>query len=178
LPGLGGASDASTVTGTNDNGCVAPTRARRRQSKTCCGVSPCRRAISDTTAPGTSVSSTIRAFSSPDQVRRRTSPVITSIRRTARGGSTVRSGLRTSRSHIRDHQPERERARTEGGSEASLTIMWSSRSLQPSSSRLHNHRRLGTRSVGIGRRQGRPLLFGLGRCGAINRHSASVRSLW
>jgi hypothetical protein len=33
---------------------------------TCCGVAPLRRAISDTTAPVASVSSTIRALSSSD----------------------------------------------------------------------------------------------------------------
>ena len=58
-------------------------RACRRQPNSCCGVSPCRRAISETTAPGASVSSMIRALSSAENRRRRPVPVITSSRRTA-----------------------------------------------------------------------------------------------
>ena len=43
----------------------------RRQPKTCCEQICQRRATSDTRAPGTRVSATIRAFSSADQRRRR-----------------------------------------------------------------------------------------------------------
>lgn len=53
---------ASTTAGTNGGSSaigVGNRRACRRQVNTCCGVSPCRRAISETTAPGSSVSSTI-----------------------------------------------------------------------------------------------------------------------
>ena len=53
----------------------ASTRAARRQVNTCCEQTCQRRATSDTRAPGTSVSSTIRAFSSADQRRRRPGPV-------------------------------------------------------------------------------------------------------
>src|SRR4029079_2780528 len=51
---------ASTTAGTNGGSSaidVGNRRACRRQVNTCCGASPCRRAISETTAPGTSVSS-------------------------------------------------------------------------------------------------------------------------
>jgi hypothetical protein len=47
----------------------------RRQPNTCCEQTCQRRATSDTRAPGARVSSTIRAFSSADQRRRRTGPV-------------------------------------------------------------------------------------------------------
>ena len=78
----------STTAGTNcgaSMSVLAPAgrRACRRQPNTCCGVSPCRRATSETTAPGTSVSSMIRALSSSENRRRRPVPVITSSRRTA-----------------------------------------------------------------------------------------------
>ncbi len=46
---------ASTTTGTNGGSLaigVGNLRAYRRQVNTCCGGSPCRRAISETTAPG------------------------------------------------------------------------------------------------------------------------------
>ena len=44
-------------------------RIARRQPKTCCEQICQRRATSDTRAPGTRVSATIRAFSSADQRR-------------------------------------------------------------------------------------------------------------
>ena len=46
-------------------------RACRRQPNNCCGLSPCRRATSDTLAPGFRLSTTIRALSSADHCRRR-----------------------------------------------------------------------------------------------------------
>ncbi len=75
---------ASTTAGTNGGSSATGAgcrRACRRQVNTCCGVSPCRRAISETTAPGTSVSSAIRALSSLENQRRRPVSVITSSRR-------------------------------------------------------------------------------------------------
>ena len=54
----------------------------RRQPNSCCGLSPCRRATSDTLAPGVRLSTTMRALSSSDHRRRRPVPVISSIRRT------------------------------------------------------------------------------------------------
>jgi hypothetical protein len=51
-----------------------PSRACRRHPNTCCEQTCHRRATSDTRAPGTSVSATIRAFSSADQRRRRPGP--------------------------------------------------------------------------------------------------------
>lgn len=73
-------------------------RASRRHPNNCCGVSPWRRATTDTTAPGPSASATIRALSSIVQRRRPTAPVMTSMRRTCRAGSSVGSSLGTSRS--------------------------------------------------------------------------------
>jgi hypothetical protein len=75
-------------------------RACRRHVNTCCGVSPCWRATSETTAPATSVSSTIRALSSSEARRRRPVPVITSSRRTVASGLSVWSSVDTSRSPI------------------------------------------------------------------------------
>ena len=57
-----------------------PVRACRRQVNTRLAEMPLRRATSDIFAPGTSVSSTIRAFSSDDHRRRRSTPPRTSTR--------------------------------------------------------------------------------------------------
>jgi hypothetical protein len=57
-----------------------PVRACRRQVKTRLAEMPLRRATSDTFAPGTSVSSRIRIFSSDDHRRRRSTPPRTSTR--------------------------------------------------------------------------------------------------
>lgn len=54
--------------------------ASRRHVKTCCELSCQRRATSETRAPGASVSSMIRAFSSTDHRRRRPGLVSSSIR--------------------------------------------------------------------------------------------------
>ena len=76
-------------------------RACRRQVNTCCGVSPFRRATSETIAPGTSVSSTIPALKSSENWRRRPVPVITSSRRSVvASGLSVWSSVDTSRSPI------------------------------------------------------------------------------
>jgi hypothetical protein len=55
-------------------------RAWRRQVNTRLAEIPCRRATSETFAPGASVSSTMRALSSPDHRRRRSTPLRTSTR--------------------------------------------------------------------------------------------------
>ena len=72
----------------------------RRQPKTCCEQICQRRATSDTRAPGTGVSATIRAFSSADQRRRRPGPVRTSTRRNALFASSLTSDLRIARSPV------------------------------------------------------------------------------
>ena len=61
--------------------CIS-SRACRRQPNSCCGLSPCRRATSDTLAPGLRLSTKMRALSSSDHCRRRPVPVISSSRRT------------------------------------------------------------------------------------------------
>ena len=110
---------ASTTAGTNCGssaigaGCR---RACRRQVNTCCGVSPCRRAISETTAPGTSVSSTIRALSSLENQRRRPVSVITSSRRAVTSDLSVWSSIDTSRSLQRDRETRLSHVPREGGS--------------------------------------------------------------
>src|SRR6476659_4862499 len=75
-------------------------RIARRQPKTCCEQICQRRATSDTRAPGTRVSATIRAFSSADQRRRRLSPVRTSTRRNALFASSLTSNIRIARSPV------------------------------------------------------------------------------
>ena len=72
--------------------------ASRRQANRCWGAIPFRRATSDTMAPGAAASSRMRAFSSAGQRRRPVPPVITSIRRTARGGSSIGSSISSKRS--------------------------------------------------------------------------------
>ena len=81
--------------------CPGSARACRRQVNTCCGVSPCWRAISETTASRASVSSTTLALKSAENRRRRPVPVITSSRRTSvTSGSSLWSSIDTSRSPI------------------------------------------------------------------------------
>src|SRR6266404_5952250 len=58
-------------------------RASRRHANNCCGLSPWRRATSDTLTPPVRLSTTMRALSSLDHRRRRPMPVISSIRRTS-----------------------------------------------------------------------------------------------
>lgn len=77
--GVGSATRAGTkliAVGT----CAASSarRASRRQPKTCCGVSPWRRATTVTTAPARSVSSRTAALASADQTRRPPEPLMTS----------------------------------------------------------------------------------------------------
>jgi hypothetical protein len=101
-PRDGSALGSVTTAGTKAIGTAGPgpSRARRaclRQPKTCCGVSPWRRATTDTTAPGTSVSSRIAALASADHSRRPAAPLMISIRR----GSNVGSNPDTRRSSKR-----------------------------------------------------------------------------
>jgi hypothetical protein len=78
-----------------------PRRASRRHVNNCWGESPCRRAMSEITAPGANVSPMIRALSSSEKRRRRPVPVITSSRRRLSAlGSSVWSSVDTSRSPI------------------------------------------------------------------------------
>ncbi|MET4391798.1 hypothetical protein ABIB73_007590 [Bradyrhizobium sp. F1.4.3] len=78
-------SDDSDTKGTNDKVSAGagstnwPKRARRRQSCTCWGRQPWRRATSVTIAPGSKLSAAICAFKSSGQ-RFRPAPVYTSIR--------------------------------------------------------------------------------------------------
>src|ERR1700754_618632 len=72
--------------------------AARRQPKTCCEQTCQRRATSDTRAPGARLSSTIRAFSSADQRRRRTGPVSISTRRHCAFASSLASNITSARS--------------------------------------------------------------------------------
>src|ERR1700761_2996898 len=72
-------------------------RIARRQPKTCCEQICQRRATSDTRAPGTRVSSTIRAFSSADQRRRRPGPVRISTRRYSPFASSLASNITVAR---------------------------------------------------------------------------------
>src|SRR6516225_1583906 len=75
-------------------------RIARRQPNTCCEQICHRRATADTRAPGTSVSATIRAFSSADQRRRRPGPVRTSTRRNSPFASSLTSNIRIARSPL------------------------------------------------------------------------------
>ncbi len=85
-----GSSDVAMETGTNV-GAFAPSSAEplliacRRQVNNCPRLTPWRRATSDTFAPGSKLSATMRAFSCALQVRRRAVPVITSTRRSSPG---------------------------------------------------------------------------------------------
>ena len=119
------AAAASATIGTKP-GCHGPrrrSRARRthpaaparRQPNTCCGQTCQRRATSRHAAPGSSVSATIRAFSSADQRRRRPGPVRTSIRRKPPFASSLTSTITIARSPLPQANPPRlAQARKEG----------------------------------------------------------------
>jgi len=116
--GSGAASPAGAV--------PTASRACRRQPNNCCGLSPCRRATSDTLAPGFRLSTTMRALSSADHCRRRPVPVISSIRRTVvTPPSALSAGLLSSvcsnRSLIARHQATT-RARPKRGVGVPLTL--------------------------------------------------------
>ncbi|MGF6425888.1 hypothetical protein ABIE91_001108 [Bradyrhizobium elkanii] len=74
------AATAAICTGVKDGATCSDVRACRRQVNTRLAATPLRRATSVTFAPGANVSSTIRALSSCDQRRRRSSPPKTSTR--------------------------------------------------------------------------------------------------
>lgn len=116
----------STTAGTNfgaSASLAAGWRACRRQVNTCCGVSPFRRATSETTAPATSVSSIIPALKSSENWRRRPVPVITSSRRTAiASGLSVSSSVDTSRSRIQRSHNRPSPSSDEGGITTAVTL--------------------------------------------------------
>src|SRR5271168_3524544 len=102
----GAGSETSVMIGTKAGAAVsvdfAATRAMfrhaaRRQPNTCCEQTCQRRATSDTRAPGTRLSSTIRAFSSTDQRRRRPGPTSTSTRRYSPFASSLTSNITIAR---------------------------------------------------------------------------------
>ena len=98
--GSDGGDEVPTTAGTNIGGSgvgslMSGCRARRRHVNSCWGINPCRRATSDTTAPGASVSSTIRALSSAEK---QLNTVQTSLGKLAGGfalGTLAVDGLRT-----------------------------------------------------------------------------------
>ena len=107
---------AGTKYGVPPSVLAAGRRACRRQVNTCCGLSPLRRATSEITAPGTSVSSTMLALKSSENWRRRPVPVITSSRRTAvASGLSVWSSVDTSRSPIHRSHNRPSPSSDEGG---------------------------------------------------------------
>ena len=121
---------ASLTIGTKPGVVVAPTtlgqswRIARRQPKTCCEQTCHRRATSDTRAPGTKVSATIRAFSSADQRRRRPGPVKNSTRRYSPFASSLTSNIRIARSPVSQaYQALPARSLKKGG-RAPLTFYW------------------------------------------------------
>src|SRR5580704_1682681 len=89
---------SSVTTGTNSGVSSAgklskPLRAALRQANRCCAEMSCRRATSDTTAPGAYDSATIRPLASPLQRRRRPAPTWTSTRPRGREVSTIWSTI-------------------------------------------------------------------------------------
>src|ERR1700761_3220534 len=96
----------------------------RRQPKTCCEQICHRRATSDTRAPGTSVSATIRAFSSADQRRRRPGPVRTSTRRNSPFASSLTSNIRIARSPLPQAHQALRRSPLNKGIRGPLTVVW------------------------------------------------------
>ncbi|WP_458351525.1 amidohydrolase family protein [Methylobacterium amylolyticum] len=95
-------------------------RASRRQPNNCCGVSPWRRATTETTAPGQSVSSKTAALASADQIRLPPAPLTSS----SRLGSNLRSSPDTCRSStpLSDgHQHLNPSCHPIGGTQTTLT---------------------------------------------------------
>ena len=103
-----------------------PLRASSRHPNSCCGVIPCCRATSETTAPGCWLSSTMRALTSGDQRRRRPTPVITSMRCKPSGARSPRSAVGLSvlpsRCLLMGSHYEHAELILEGGKESPLTI--------------------------------------------------------
>jgi hypothetical protein len=110
--GRGGGAGAAITTGANtgaasliSGGCACGpsfrrgcgvASASRRQANNCCGLSPLRRATSETLAPRSRLSTTMRALSARDHRRRRPEPVISSIRRTSDTPAAAQSPLLSS----------------------------------------------------------------------------------
>src|SRR5215467_7972559 len=105
---------------------LKPLRASRRHPNSCCGVIPCCRATSETTAPGCWLSSTMRALASGDQRRRRPTPVITSMRCRPSGasspGSVVGLSVLPSRCLLMDSHYGHAELVLEGGKGSPLTV--------------------------------------------------------
>ena len=98
-------------------------RACWRQPNNCCGCSCChRRATSETRAPGTNVSATIRAFSSADHRRRRPGPVSSSNRRKPPFVASVIASIRITRSPSLHAVQALSHGSWKNGSYAALTI--------------------------------------------------------
>jgi len=96
-----------------------------------------RRATSDTRAPGASVSSTIRAFSSADERRRRPGPVSISIRRKPPFASSLTSYITIARSPLPQPKQALPGRPLKKGIRAPLTFDPPARQRQP---RLHQFR--------------------------------------
>jgi hypothetical protein len=150
LTSIAGAADAARATGAGrgasvvigtKSGAAAPVvliatvvvfwHAARRQPNTCCEQTCQRRATSDTRAPGTRLSSTIRAFSSADQRRRRPGPTSTSTRRYSPFASSLTSNITIARCPLpRATQPPSGRP-LKKGVRAPLTAVPGFRSMKP-----------------------------------------------
>src|ERR1700757_1114441 len=93
---------SSVTTGTKSGASSAgrlstPARAALRHTKRCCGEMPCRRATSDTTAPGAYDSATIRPLTSSLHRRRRPAPTWISTRPRGSEASTISSTIYANR---------------------------------------------------------------------------------
>src|SRR6516162_7438012 len=98
----GPALRSSVTTGTKSGASSAgrlstPARAALRHTKRCCGDMPCRRATSDTTAPGAYDSATIRPLTSSLHRRRRPAPTWISTRPRGFEASNIWSAIYANR---------------------------------------------------------------------------------
>src|SRR5215472_10537737 len=98
----GPAPRSSVTTGTNRGASSAgrlstPLRAALRHTNRCCGEMPCRRATSDTTAPGAYDSATIRPLTSSLHRRRRPTPTWISTRPRGSEASNIWSTIYANR---------------------------------------------------------------------------------
>ena len=113
--------------------------AARRQPNTCCEQTCQRRATSDTRAPGTRLSSTIRAFSAADQRRRRPGPTSTSTRRYSPFASSLTSNITIARCPLSQAtQPPSGRV-SKKGNRAPLTVGRREAALHQGAYRLRYH---------------------------------------
>jgi hypothetical protein len=125
--GAGFASDPSAGAEPPPSSSKAP--ASRRHPNNCCGLSPWRRATSDTLTPPARLSTTMRALSSLDHRRRRPMPVISSIRRTSEtpppAPAALLPSLRSSvmsKSSLMDRHYATTRTPPKRGNEAPLSL--------------------------------------------------------